>query len=78
MHKQNLRGFAQRRCRRTIRARYAPVPWLCCRCTAPALGTPPAFHTKNPFSFMELQDVQELTNFFERRVRPISPLFLEK
>ena len=23
---------------------------------------------KNPFAFMELQDVQELTNFFERRV----------
>jgi len=28
----------------------------------------PVFHAKNPFSFMELQDVQELTNFFERRV----------
>ena len=24
--------------------------------------------TKNPFAFMELQDVQELTNFFERTV----------
>jgi ribonucleoside-diphosphate reductase beta chain len=23
---------------------------------------------KNPFSFMDLQDVQELANFFERRV----------
>ena len=23
---------------------------------------------RNPFGFMELQDVQELTNFFERRV----------
>ena len=32
------------------------------------LGIAPAFHTKNPFGFMELQDVQELTNFFERRV----------
>src|SRR5215467_5225549 len=32
------------------------------------LGIPPAFHAKNPFSFMDLQDVQELTNFFERRV----------
>ncbi|QNI30669.1 ribonucleotide-diphosphate reductase subunit beta [Alloacidobacterium dinghuense] len=32
------------------------------------LGIAPAFHTKNPFSFMDLQDVQELTNFFERRV----------
>ena len=32
------------------------------------LGIAPHFKTKNPFSFMELQDVQELTNFFERRV----------
>ncbi len=32
------------------------------------LGLPKHFHSKNPFSFMELQDVQELTNFFERRV----------
>jgi ribonucleoside-diphosphate reductase beta chain len=23
---------------------------------------------KNPFTFMELQDMQELANFFERRV----------
>jgi ribonucleoside-diphosphate reductase beta chain len=28
----------------------------------------PIFGSRNPFSFMELQDVQELTNFFERRV----------
>lgn len=33
-----------------------------------ALNMPPRFGTKNPFPFMELQDVQELTNFFERRV----------
>ena len=26
------------------------------------------FEAKNPFGFMELQDVQELANFFERRV----------
>jgi ribonucleoside-diphosphate reductase beta chain len=26
------------------------------------------YETKNPFAFMELQDVQELSNFFERRV----------
>jgi len=32
------------------------------------LGIAPAFHSKNPFAFMDLQDVQELTNFFERRV----------
>jgi len=32
------------------------------------LGMPKHYGTKNPLSFMELQDVQELTNFFERRV----------
>lgn len=32
------------------------------------LGLPKRFLTKNPFTFMELQDVQEVTNFFERRV----------
>jgi ribonucleoside-diphosphate reductase beta chain len=32
------------------------------------LGLPKRYGSKNPFSFMELQDVQELTNFFERRV----------
>ena len=26
------------------------------------------YGSKNPFGFMELQDVQELTNFFERKV----------
>lgn len=33
-----------------------------------ALGIAPVYRTKNPFAFMELQDVQELANFFERRV----------
>lgn len=33
-----------------------------------ALSIPTRFNVKNPFGFMELQDVQELTNFFERRV----------
>lgn len=33
-----------------------------------ALGIPPVYQSRNPFSFMELQDVQELANFFERRV----------
>ena len=33
-----------------------------------SLGIQPIFGAKNPFDFMELQDVQELTNFFERRV----------
>lgn len=32
------------------------------------LEMPIHYGSKNPFSFMELQDVQELANFFERRV----------
>jgi ribonucleoside-diphosphate reductase beta chain len=32
------------------------------------LGLKPRYNSRNPFPFMELQDVQELTNFFERRV----------
>jgi ribonucleoside-diphosphate reductase beta chain len=32
------------------------------------LGLPKQYGSKNPFAFMELQDVQELTNFFERTV----------
>jgi ribonucleoside-diphosphate reductase beta chain len=31
------------------------------------LGMAPMYHAKNPFPFMNQQDVQELTNFFERR-----------
>ena len=32
------------------------------------LGLPKEYGSRNPFAFMELQDVQELTNFFERTV----------
>ena len=32
------------------------------------LGMPKKYNVKNPFQFMDLQDVQELANFFERRV----------
>ncbi|WP_194920317.1 ribonucleotide-diphosphate reductase subunit beta [Catenulispora rubra] len=32
------------------------------------LGLKPVYGTANPLGFMELQDVQELSNFFERRV----------
>jgi ribonucleoside-diphosphate reductase beta chain len=32
------------------------------------LGVAPMYGSANPFAFMELQDVQELSNFFERRV----------
>ena len=33
-----------------------------------SLGIAPIFGSRNPFAFMELQDMQELANFFERRV----------
>ncbi len=33
-----------------------------------ALHIPARYRVKNPFPFMELQDMQELANFFERRV----------
>ncbi len=33
-----------------------------------ALGLATVYGSRNPFDFMDLQDVQELTNFFERRV----------
>lgn len=36
-------------------------------CRLQTLGYAPAHGVKNPFDFMALQDVQELTNFFERR-----------
>ena len=32
------------------------------------LGLARRYGAKNPFSFLDLQDVQEVTNFFERRV----------
>jgi ribonucleoside-diphosphate reductase beta chain len=32
------------------------------------LGLGKQYGAKNPLAFMELQDVQELANFFERRV----------
>jgi ribonucleoside-diphosphate reductase beta chain len=32
------------------------------------LGIPPRYGSPNPLTFMDLQDVQELSNFFERRV----------
>jgi ribonucleoside-diphosphate reductase beta chain len=32
------------------------------------LKLPIIYGSRNPFAFMELQDVQELTNFFERKV----------
>ena len=32
------------------------------------LGLPAIYGSRNPLAFMELQDVQELSNFFERKV----------
>jgi ribonucleoside-diphosphate reductase beta chain len=32
------------------------------------LGFAPMYGSRNPFGFLELQDVQELSNFFERKV----------
>lgn len=32
------------------------------------LGLDPIYGSANPLAFMELQDVQELSNFFERKV----------
>jgi len=32
------------------------------------LGMAKRYGVRNPFGFMDLQDVQEVTNFFERRV----------
>jgi ribonucleoside-diphosphate reductase beta chain len=32
------------------------------------LGFEKRYGSRNPFDFMDLQDVQEVTNFFERRV----------
>ena len=32
------------------------------------LGLQKVYGAKNPFSFMDLQDIQELASFFERRV----------
>lgn len=37
-------------------------------CRMTRLGLEKIYGTKNPLDFMNLQDVQELTNFFERRV----------
>jgi ribonucleoside-diphosphate reductase beta chain len=37
-----------------------------------ALKMPIKYGSKNPFSFLDLQDVQEVTNFFERRVSSYS------
>ena len=37
-----------------------------------ALEMPPVYNKQNPFQFMELQDVQELTNFFREESLCIS------
>ena len=37
-------------------------------CRRQNIGLPVKTYVNNPFTFMALQDMQELTNFFERRV----------
>jgi ribonucleoside-diphosphate reductase beta chain len=32
------------------------------------LGFPRSYHARNPLAFLDLQDAQEVTNFFQRRV----------
>ena len=63
------RGPAQRGRRRAVDLATCASIWN----TSPtsgwrSLGIAPLYGSRNPFDFMELQDVQELTNFFERRV----------
>ena len=49
--------------------RHARVPAARRRPAAGAArASTPLYGSRNPFAFMELQDVQELSNFFERRV----------
>jgi ribonucleoside-diphosphate reductase beta chain len=38
------------------------------RCSTLHSGLPRKYGTRNPLAFMDLQDVQQVTNFFERRV----------
>jgi hypothetical protein len=42
--------------------------WVCGRLAATASGIAPVFNAKNPLSLMDPRDVQEMTNFFKRRV----------
>ena len=56
-----LAGMSADRMRRVPRVRRRPA-------AGPARDADPCTATANPFAFMELQDVQELANFFERRV----------
>ena len=53
---------------RHVAARHARVPAVRRRPAPGHARLPKRYDSKNPFAFMELQDVQELTNFFERTV----------
>ena len=82
MRQRNVRDFAVFKSKGMVASdllqanRHRPLrPWTLPWCSTPSqanlagnLGLPPRYGSKNPFSFMDLQDVQELTNFFERRV----------
>ena len=56
-----MSGLSLADMRAYLRARRRPA-------AGPARASTPLYGSANPFAFMELQDVQELSNFFERRV----------
>jgi ribonucleoside-diphosphate reductase beta chain len=62
------RGPAGRRRGRPPARRHARLPRARRRPRLAQLGLEPMYGSANPLAFMELQDVQELSNFFERRV----------
>ena len=70
----DVRDRVRRRLLRPGRRRAVASPTSATTCEFVAdqrlatLGLPKRYGSKNPFAFMELQDVQELANFFERRV----------
>ena len=59
------RAAASPDCRSGTSARYLE---FCADQRLATLGLAKRYGAKNPFVFMDLQDVQEVTNFFERRV----------
>jgi hypothetical protein len=62
-----LLKICSRRRGRTISTQHADLFRGGCRSAPPSLWSE-RYGTRNPFSFMELQDGLEVTNFFERKV----------
>ena len=52
----------------SVRRRAPATSSICADQRLATLGFAKRYGAKNPFAFMDLQDVQEVTNFFERRV----------